>query len=100
MHTKGPMKYFTIFDKKTGAYNPQIFAATSIPEAVRSIIMATEDGKGSLSKFPSDYVLYLVGDFDPQSGLVTPPTQTGPMLIQEIAQIMSEHHLSSKAVKP
>jgi len=92
------MKYFSIFDKKSGAYNPHIFAATSIPEAVRSIQMHMEEGKGTLAKFPADYQLYLIGDFNPQDGILAPPTEKGPMLLQEVAQIQSEY-LLGKAVK-
>lgn len=92
------MKYFCIFDKKNGSYNPQLFAATSIPEAVRMVAMSLEEGKNTLAKFPADFQLYMVGDFEHTTGVMTPATPNGPMMIQEVSQIMSES-LLGKAVK-
>ena len=84
------MKYFSMFDKKSGAYNPTIFAATSIAEAVRSVQMHLEEGKSPVAKFPADFKLCLVGDFDPANGLMTPPTAQGPIDVQEVSAMMSD----------
>lgn len=90
------MKYFSIFDKKSGAFNPQMFAELSIPDAVRAVQQSLDEGKSRIAKFPADYQLYLIGDYDHNTGLLTPPTATGPLLIQEIAQIQAEFLLGQQ----
>jgi len=93
------MKYFVLFDKKNGHYQETIFSATSIADAVRSMGMHLSEGKGMVATYPADYQLCLVGDFDFKTGAMVPPTDRGPIVVQEVSEIMSDALLGRAAGK-
>lgn len=88
------MKYFAMFDKKSGAFGSNIFSSTSIPEAVRAVQMALDDGKATLAKFPAEFQLFYIGDFDPMTGIMTPANERGPQFLQEVSSILSDYLLT------
>lgn len=91
------MKYFTLFDRKSGAYSPEIFGCRSMPEAVRSVALACDAGKGPVAKFPADFDLYQIGEFDSNAGVMIPATQQGPLFIQAVSSIVSEYLIGKAA---
>lgn len=94
------MKYFCIFDKKSGAFNPHMFAELSIADAVRAVQMSLDEGKSRIAKFPADFQLYLIGDFDPMTGVLTPPAPTGAICVEEVASIQAQYLLSTRPQTP
>lgn len=93
------MKYFGMFDKKSGEFREQIIHARNVHEAIRALQMHLQEGKGEIALYPADFQLYLIGEFDTKLGIVVPPTEKGPVLIQEVAQMLSES-LLGKATSP
>lgn len=62
---------FSIYDMKVQAYSPP-FNFRSKGEALRTFADMANDPASKIAKHPEDYVLYLVGSFDDQRGIVTP----------------------------
>lgn len=65
------MKYVlvAVFDSAVGSYMPP-FAQRSIGEALRSFSVACKDEQTAMAKHPQDYALYLLSEFDDESGLL------------------------------
>lgn len=64
------LKTLSVYDKAVGAYLPP-FNVRSIPEGVRAFAdMANREGH-SFNNHPADYTLFLIGDFDEETGLYT-----------------------------
>ncbi|QCQ84882.1 nonstructural protein [Blackfly microvirus SF02] len=61
------LKLFTIRDTKAGNYNAP-FAQKSHGEAERTLKELTSDPQSLLHKYPEDYDLYFLGDYDDISG--------------------------------
>lgn len=61
------MNYFCIYDTKAQAFT-QPFHAPSRADAIRQVTMMTDDGKSLLSRFPQDYQLMSLGEFDKKTG--------------------------------
>lgn len=91
------MKYFAIFDKKSGMYQENLVAHRTHHEAIRSVQLAGQDPKSFLSQFPADFRLDFIGDFDPAHGVVTPASQQGPVIVDEVAALLSQYQ-SERAV--
>jgi len=62
------LKIFTIRDSKGEMYNTPFFRRT-IGDAERTFHELVNDDKTSVSKYPDDFDLYLIGDFDDQTGI-------------------------------
>jgi len=78
------LKYYSIFDKKTGAYaTPQ--ETRHEADIVRSIQQHLAERKGKLFIFAGDYALYHVFDFEESSGVAT---QSKPKFIMELAALL------------
>lgn len=65
------LKAFSVRDSKVGAYNTPWFQK-SIGEAERSFNELVKDEKSMVSKYPDDYDLYFIGDYDDQTGVFSP----------------------------
>lgn len=64
------MKITAVRDLKTDHFlRPQF--QNSIPDALRGWEMIANDSDSLISRFPADFGLYHLGDFDPQSGKIT-----------------------------
>lgn len=59
-----------VMDTKVGAFTPP-FCCKTRGEAIRSFTDACADDKIPFKAHPGDYVLYMIGEFDDGSGLVT-----------------------------
>lgn len=58
---------FSVFDDKAQVYGNPVFV-NSRGVAIRSFADAVEDKNTSFAKHPSDFKLYLLGEFDNVSG--------------------------------
>lgn len=83
------MKYYAIFDKKSGAYMETMFPARNTAEAIRSVQTTVNDPKTNLYLYPADFQLYLIGDYDPLRGIMEPATPQGPFLVIEVAALVN-----------
>lgn len=60
---------FSVFDKKAGVYSTP-FVSHSLATATRDFGSAVNDSSSQISKFASDYELFMVGEWDEDSGLI------------------------------
>lgn len=60
-------KMFCIYDAKAETFNVPFYAPTH-GEAERSFRQACNDERTMMNKFPSDFDLYFLGDYDTQHG--------------------------------
>lgn len=65
------LKIFSIRDSKGEIYNTPWFKKTH-GEAERDFREAAKDDKSYLSKYPEDYDLYYIGEYDDQTGTIKP----------------------------
>jgi len=65
------MKMFAVKDLKAEGFNTPFFQPT-FGLAERSFKEATKDNQSFLSKTPEDFSLYFLGEFNQQTGLLTP----------------------------
>lgn len=64
-------KMYTVHDSKAGAYL-QPFYARQNGEAIRSFAEACNQKDHNFYKFASDFTLFEIGEFDEQTGVITP----------------------------
>lgn len=84
---------YSIYDRKALIYSAPFFAPND-QVATRTLGDAAADPNTSLGRHPGDYVLYFVGDFDDQKGILqsvaplvhvvdllslVPPKSAGPL---------------------
>lgn len=63
------LEIFSMRDVKAGSFGaPMHFVNRAV--AIRSLSEAVKNPESTLSKFPEDYQLFHVGDFDQNSGVV------------------------------
>lgn len=67
------LKMFTVYDSKVEAYMKPFFMR-STGEAIRDFTDAVNasDANSVLSKYPSDYTLFELGDFDENTAVFVP----------------------------
>lgn len=64
------LKVFSVYDGKIGAFMRPFFDAHT-GNALRSFEEACKEPSSPFAKFSSDFVLYEIGVFDDESGLMT-----------------------------
>jgi len=65
------MKVFCIQDVKAGVFHrPFIFK--SVAEATRSFAVTASEGDTAIQRFPHDFRLKQIADFDDETGVLTP----------------------------
>lgn len=64
------VKCYSVYDRKALIYNPPFYAPTD-GAAIRIVQDAANDPNSQLGRHPADYVLYCVGQYDDQKGLLT-----------------------------
>lgn len=68
------MKYLcAIFDRKTQTYE-RVLEVQHVAELQREFADIKKDPTTKYGKHPSDFELYQIGEFNPQSGLIAPIT--------------------------
>lgn len=65
------LKMYSVRDAKAEVYNAP-FYKRSHGEAERDFTNAVRDEKNPNSKYPEDFDLFYLGDYDDQTGLVSP----------------------------
>lgn len=80
------IQLYSLFDKKTSAYE-RPFLVSYVQEAIQGVQQALDEGKAFFARYPADYALYLVGHFDPTTGQMMPPSQSGPQFVIEVASL-------------
>lgn len=63
-------KVFSIYDTKAKVYNLP-FYSQQVASAIRMFGDVANDRNTSINKHPADYVLYEIGTFDDQEGVLT-----------------------------
>lgn len=63
------LKMFTIYDSKLKAYMPPLYYRNS-GEALRAVTMSLEKSDHPFAKFPGDYTLFEIGQFDDETGAI------------------------------
>lgn len=63
-------RVFSVFDVKAGAHLQPFFSPTKAT-AIRSITELVRDDKHQFGKYPSDYTLFFLGEFDDEKGMFT-----------------------------
>ena len=63
------MLVFAVYDKKMGEYGPPV-AVSHVIEAERWFDSLV-NGEGVVSRYPEDFALYRIGDYDAASGTMT-----------------------------
>lgn len=62
---------YSVHDLKSGYGHPHL--ANNNPDAIRQFTMAIQNDPNSLyKKFPADFVLVKIGEFDPSTGAIIP----------------------------
>jgi hypothetical protein len=68
-------KIFCIHDEKAEAFLQPFFFDT-VGQAERALIDCMRDATHNFARYPSDFTLFLIGEFDESSGVIT-PSKTG-----------------------
>jgi len=77
------MKIFSIHDSKAEAYLSPIYFKTSA-EAIRAFSTACEDSSSQFFKYPSDFTLVELGEFDEISASIV--THTAPRILSNASE--------------
>lgn len=73
------LKAFSIRDQKAEIFHPPFYHKTH-GEAERSFRTAVMDEKTQLNKYPEDFVLYSVGEYDDNTGVFKSKDTPEPVL--------------------
>lgn len=60
-----------LYDRATESYAP-VMTVNTRGEAIRSLRDAMRDPQAPIARHPSDYELYMVGEYNDQTGEITP----------------------------
>jgi len=87
MHTM-QLKIFSIRDQKSEVFN-QPFLKKTHGEAERDFRSVVNDDKSTINKYPEDFDLYYIGDYDDNSGKLM-PLDTPQHVIKAISCLTKE----------
>lgn len=65
------LNVYSVFDTQAQTYNVPFFMKKD-GQALRAFIDITNDPKTDIHKHPTDYVLFRLGSFDDESGVISP----------------------------
>lgn len=65
------LKVFSVYDSKSETYG-RPFCAKTKGEAIRDFTDVANNKDNNIGKYPTDFALFHLGDFDDNSGVVTP----------------------------
>lgn len=60
---------YSLFDEKAGVFSPPFFVGTE-GLALRAVTDLVTDNRTTVARHPEDFVLYELGTFDDQTGIV------------------------------
>jgi len=69
------VRCYCVFDRKSAVYNTPYFLIND-QVAIRQFSVIANDKESMVYKYPEDFCLYYVGDFDMMKGEITPVTPT------------------------
>jgi hypothetical protein len=82
------LQIFCVFDSKARNYGMPFFTQNR-GTAIRGIqLQLQQDGNSMLAKYPSDFDLFHVGNFDDESGLFTCPETSNPIFIINVSELI------------
>lgn len=64
------MQLFSILDRKLKEFGPVVVMKNEA--AIRRALVEANDGKSGMFKYPDDFDVYLLGDFDVETGVILP----------------------------
>jgi hypothetical protein len=85
------MRYvvMSVFDAVAGAFLPPMFMRSK-GEAVRSFSDACNSSEHQFHKHASDYVLFILGQWDDDTGLFIPPDKSIPERVLTGQDVLSQ----------
>ena len=63
-------KVYSVYDSEVKAYM-QPFFMRSKGEAVRALTSLLSDGNTNIAKYPHQFILFAIGEFDDESGVIS-----------------------------
>lgn len=84
------LKIYSIWDQKGEIFNTPFYQRTH-GEAERSFKQVVNDEKSNLCRYPEDYDLYYLGEYDDQTGKMMP--KETPQHMIKATQLKGEKHL-------
>jgi hypothetical protein len=67
---KMPNRFYAVRDSKVGAYSaPQVMRSDG--EALRAFADAVNDKQSPMGKYPEDYSMWRIGDYDEETGIIS-----------------------------
>jgi len=91
------LKIYAMRDNKAACFMARPFFHLSKFDAIRDIREAlTKDNQ--ISKYPEDYDLYEIGEYDPQNGSLN-GIKSGPEFIASVAGLVELNKTQNKEVK-
>lgn len=94
------MRIFTVHDSKADAYLPPFYMRTK-GEAIRAFETTVKDTNSQFNKYPADYTLVELGEFDEQSASIC--CHEKPLILENastfskqipLPKIQSDHQIS------
>lgn len=79
------LNIYSIYDRKAGAYLPP-FTFRSHAEAIRAIQQTAVSKESNLGKYPEDFTLRLLGEFDDDTGGIE--AQFSPTTVAEVNDLV------------
>lgn len=66
------MKLYGIHDRAAGMYVDRMLVLPADASATRIFFEACSDSRSELAKYPTDFELVYLGEFDSETGVITP----------------------------
>lgn len=88
------IQYYCIRDIKSNTFN-RPFGGLTVEQVKRSIYASILQGNSEIAQFPEDFELYLIADFDDQTGIIT---GQNPVMICNCREIVSSYERKTATV--
>ena len=79
--------YFAVYDSKTASFG-QLFPAATRGSAERSFQESLKDPSSIAGKYPDDFALYAVLEFDDESGTVVTKFEPPQLVVQASSLVL------------
>lgn len=85
------LKAFVIYDSKVESYQQPHFMKTE-GQMRRAVYQAFKDQNTDLAKYPEDFIMYYIGEFDDQTAVIEqqPPVTVGSVLHIALTEMKAE----------
>lgn len=95
------VKIFAIYDNQAETFGRPFFMLTE-GLAIRGFVEAASDPQTDFAKFPSDFILYEIGDYDENTGLIEsidPKRHMSALTALNTVGIKNEHYPDTEETK-